>query len=72
MKAMTYSATADAGSAHIGDQVRLQLPDGAVLAGTLAHIDARTYRLRPTGSRGLIVIYRQAAVLSVALESLAA
>ena len=59
-------------TAEVGQSVRLQLPDGRIIAGTVTRIDDRTLRLRPAGRGGLIVVAHPAVTVLGAAGDLAA
>ena len=61
-----------ASTAQVGHSVRVQLPDGQVLVGTVIRSDAHTLRVRPTGRGGLIVLARSAVTVVSTTSDLAA
>jgi hypothetical protein len=61
MIATITAASRPEASIHLGARLRVDLPDGQVLHGSVLRTDVRTVRLRPDGRPGLVVIYRAAA-----------
>ena len=59
-------------AAQVGRRVHIQLVDGQRLEGTLARVDARTGRLRPTGRAALVVVSRRAVTAIDAVAPIAA